>query len=190
MKRFGTLLTTALLIVSLAGPAHARECEGVTLPNQVQVDGTALRLVGLGVREATALSVNVYVAGLYLETPTRNAQQVINSAQKKRLILHFVRNVDASDIREAMSDGFMGNGGTAAMRPRLQELVRMLPAMQEGGRLIFTYIPGTGVQVQVGARVKGTVAGDDFARVFFAIWFGANPPNAGLKTGLLGGECG
>lgn len=191
MKRFATLFTTALLIVSLASPAQARECEGVTLPNQVTVEGTALRLVGLGVREATVLSVNVYVAGLYLETPTRNAQQVINTEQKKRLTLQFVREVEAADIREAMSDGFNHNGGnTPAFRQRLQQLVGMLPTMQVGGRLIFTYIPGTGLQVQVGPRVKGTIAGDDFARVFFSIWFGANPPNAGLKTGLLGGACG
>lgn len=191
MKRFGIALTTALLIVSLASPARARECEGVTLPNQVQVEGTALRMVGMGVREATALSVNVYVAGLYLENPTRNAREVINSAQKKRLVLHFVRDVDASDIREAMSEGFNENGGnTPALRQRLAQLVALLPAMREGGRLVFTYIPGTGVQVQVGGSVKGTIAGEDFARVFYAIWFGPNPPNAGLKTGLLGGECG
>lgn len=191
MKRFGIALTTALLIVSLASPARARECEGVTLPNQVQVEGTALRMVGMGVREATALSVNVYVAGLYLENPTRNAREVINSAQKKRLVLHFVRDVDASDIREAMSEGFNENGGnTPALRQRLAQLVALLPAMREGGRLVFTYIPGTGVQVQVGGSVKGTIAGEDFARVFYSIWFGPNPPNAGLKTGLLGGECG
>ena len=191
MKRFAHVLLTALLTITFASSAHARECEGVTLPNQVTVDGTALRLVGLGVREATVLNVNVYVAGLYLEHPTRNAQQVINSDQKKRLILHFVRNVDASDTREAMETNFKANGGnTPAFRERLTQLLGMLPGMQEGGRLIFTYIPGTGVQVQVGNRVKGTIAGDDFARIFFAIWFGPHPPNSGLKTGLLGGECG
>lgn len=191
MKRFAIVLTTAILIGLLASPAHARECEGVTLPNQVQVEGTALRMVGMGVREATVLNVNVYVAALYLETPTRNAQQVINTEQKKRLTLHFVREVSASDIREAMTTGFSSNGGnTPALRQRLQQLNALLPNMQEGGRLIFTYIPGTGLQVQVGPRVKGTITGEDFARVFFSIWFGASPPNAGLKTGLLGGQCG
>jgi hypothetical protein len=28
------------------------------------------------------------------------------------------------------------------------------------------------------------------SRALFAIWLGARPPNAELKTGLLGGPCG
>jgi chalcone isomerase-like protein len=190
MKRFSQMFLILVLAVSITRTADARECEGVTLPNQVTVEGSALRLVGMGVREATVLNVNVYVAGLYLENPTRNATQVIQSAQKKRLILHFVRDVDASDIREAFTAGFSHAGGSAALRDRLSQLNRMMPAMQEGGRLTFTYVPATGLQVQVGARVKGTIPGEDFARAFFGIWFGSNPPNAGLKTGLLGGQCG
>ena len=190
MKRFSQMFLILVLAVCMTRTADARECEGVTLPNQVTVDGTALRLVGMGVREATVLSVNVYVAGLYLENPTRNATQVIQTAQKKRLILHFVRDVDASDIREAFTNGFQHNGGTPALRDRISQLTGMIPAMRDGGQLVFTYLPATGLQVQVGNRVKGTITGEDFARIFFSIWFGANPPNAGLKTGLLGGECG
>jgi hypothetical protein len=191
MSHLARISLVALLTLSFTSTAQARECEGVTLPNQVTVDGTPLRLVGLGVREATVLNVNVYVAGLYLETPTRVAAQVINSAQKKRLVLHFVRDVDASDSREAMETNFKANGGSApAFRARLAQLLPMIPAMRVGGHLIFTYLPGTGLQVHVGNRLKGTIEGEDFARVFFSIWFGPNPPNSGLKTGLLGGDCG
>jgi hypothetical protein len=35
-----------------------------------------------------------------------------------------------------------------------------------------------------------TIEGADFARALFLIWLGKHPPNAGLKKGLLGGECG
>jgi hypothetical protein len=45
-------------------------------------------------------------------------------------------------------------------------------------------------QVDVNGAVKGTIKGDDFAKAFFAVWLGPNPPNPGLKTGLLGGACG
>jgi hypothetical protein len=180
------------LCLAVSRPLFARECEGVRLPNQVDVEGANLSLVGMGIREATALNVDVYVAGLYLESPTRDARQVIESQQKKRLVLSFVRDVDASDIAEAFCDGFRENagGGLAALQARLRRLNSWLPAVTTGSRLVFTYVPGTGIQVQVGGRVKGVIEGDDFARVFFSIWFGANPPNAGLKRGLLGGECG
>ena len=56
--------------------------------------------------------------------------------------------------------------------------------------LIFTHKPGAGIQVDVNGTVKGTIPGDDFARAFLSIWLGAHPPNAGLKAGLLGGDCG
>ncbi|HYQ91780.1 MAG TPA: chalcone isomerase family protein [Candidatus Competibacteraceae bacterium] len=59
-----------------------------------------------------------------------------------------------------------------------------------GGVMTFTYKPGVGVQVDLGGATKGTIKGDDFAKALFSIWLGANPPNAGLKAGLLGGECG
>ena len=62
--------------------------------------------------------------------------------------------------------------------------------MKTGQRLAFVHKPGAGVQVDVNGTVKGTIKGDDFAKAFFGIWLGANPPNPGLKTGLLGGSCG
>ncbi len=62
--------------------------------------------------------------------------------------------------------------------------------MQAGQRLRFAYEPGAGIHVAVNGAVKGTIAGDDFARALFSIWLGSRPPNAELKAGLLGGECG
>jgi hypothetical protein len=44
--------------------------------------------------------------------------------------------------------------------------------------------------VNVNGRSKGTIEGTDFARVFFSIWLGSQPPNPGLRSGLLGGSCG
>jgi len=41
------------------GVAHGKECQGVTFPEQAQVDGSTLRLNGLGLRQATFLKVNV-----------------------------------------------------------------------------------------------------------------------------------
>jgi hypothetical protein len=34
------------------------------------------------------------------------------------------------------------------------------------------------------------IKGDDFATAFLSIWLGPHPPNADLKSGLLGGACG
>jgi hypothetical protein len=188
MKLF--TLSAAVLLVSLAltAPASARECGGVTLPNSVTVDGTRLALNGMGIREATVFNVDVYVAGLYTESRSRNGAAIAAAAEKKRLVLRFVREVEGSDITTAFREGF---GNAAALRARVQRLLGWMPAeVPEGSLMVFTFVPGTGLEVRVGNRVKGTIEGDDFAQAFFNIWLGSSPPNAGLKRGLLGGQCG
>ena len=64
MKR---ILMPAIAAAALtAGAAHGKECKGVTFPDQAQVEGSSLTLNGLGLRQATFLKVNVYVAALYV----------------------------------------------------------------------------------------------------------------------------
>lgn len=173
--------------------AHAQECEGVRMPSRITVEGRTLVLNGMGVREATAFNVNVYVAGLYLEGGrTRSSAEAVRPDKAKKLVLMFVRDVDREDIVEAWSTGFRQNAGQSFQehRANLQRLNGWMTNVREGQEMSFTYVPGKGIQVRVGNRTRGTIEGDEFARVFFSIFVGPRPPNAGLKTGLLGGACG
>ena len=77
-----------------------------------------------------------------------------------------------------------------AFKEQLSTLEGSMADMKRGQRLTFVHKPGAGVQVDVNGTNKGTIKGDDFAKAFFSIWLGPNPPNSGLKTGLLGGACG
>lgn len=192
MKRLLQTVTILSLLLAVAAPASANECEGVELSNAVRVDGQPLVLNGMGVREATVFNVNVYVAGLYLEHRSRDANTILSTDQRRRLVLRFVRDVSASDIREAFTSGFRQNAGAqaSALSARIATLNGYMADMSDGGTLQFTYVPGTGLEVKVGNRVRGTIEGEDFARAFFSIWLGSSPPNGGLKTGLLGGACG
>ena len=102
-----------------------------------------------------------------------------------------MRDVGRADIAKAWSEGFAASAGDAL--PALQDRIAMLNSwmkdMKVGDQLTFTSLPGSGVQVDVAGKAQGTIRGDDFARALFAIWLGATPPNAGLKSGLLGGRC-
>jgi hypothetical protein len=192
MKNPLARLTAAALCLALAAPAHAAECGGVRLPDSVTVNGTELTLNGLGLREATVFNVDVYVAGLYLEHRSTSGPEIIASPGPKRLVLRFVRDVSHDEMAEALQQGFARNAGGAlgSLNARVARLSGWMPELHDGSVVTFTYQPGAGVQVQTGASVRGTIEGDDFARVFFSIWLGASPPNAGLRRGLLGGRCG
>lgn len=189
MRRGWVLMIT--LIVLAGAPAHARTCRGIDFPEHLQLEGTGLTLNGLGVRKATFLKVNVYVAALYVSRPSRDAGTLIDSKDLQELTLHFVRAVGAGDIRKGWNEGFERSAGSLlpSLRSRIATLDEWMTDVQSGQRLTFVRRGGTGLQVSVNGTLKGTIEGDDFARAFISIWLGASPPNPELKSGLLGGEC-
>ncbi|HUN26296.1 MAG TPA: chalcone isomerase family protein [Steroidobacteraceae bacterium] len=175
----------------LAGTALAAQCRGVGFPATVTVAGTTLRLNGLGVRKATFLKINVYVAGLYVAHPTHDARALLAADGPSELVLKFVRGVGARDIRDGFSEGFAKSAGAAhtALAARIAELEGWLGDISTGGAMTFVHIPDAGVEVSIDGRAKGVIPGEDFARALMAIWIGAVPPNPELKRGLLGGDC-
>ena len=189
MKR--TVFVASLLLISAFGSANARECRGITFPDHVQVKGTELTLNGLGMRKATILKVNVYVAALYVTRVSRDPQALIDPTTPAELTLHFVRNVGVGDLRDAWKEGFerVAKDQMTTLAARVAMLNNWMSDVKTGQRLDFVRLPETGIQVSVNGVLKGTITGDDFSRAFISIWLGAEPPNAELKSGLLGGTC-
>jgi hypothetical protein len=190
MKR---ILLQAIVVAALgAGIAHGKDCKSINFPDQTQVDGSNLTLNGLGLRQATALKVNVYVAALYVAKTSSDANALLGSNTPTKLILQFVRNVGADDLRKGWSEGFEKNSKDQlpALKDRIAMLNGWMSDVKTGERLTFIRKPGAGLQVDVNGAVKGTIGGDDFARAFLAIWLGADPPNPEIKAGMLGGACG
>jgi hypothetical protein len=185
-----TLLVFGVFMALGTGGAAAKECLGVNFPEQTQTDGTTLTLNGLGVRKATLMKINVYVAALYVTKPSSDPNAILGSKTPIKLILHFVRDVGAGDISNGFDEGFARSA--KAQIPALQERIAMLdgwmPDLRTGQQMTFTFKPGLGVQVDVSGTAKGTVQGDDFAKAFLSIWLGT-PPNPEIKAGLLGGAC-
>lgn len=173
------------------GTVHARECAGISFPEELRSGGATLKLNGLGLREATVFKVDVYVAALYVVQTSPSADAILNSNTPKELILRFVRDVDRADVNKGWQEGFEKNaeGALPLLKERIEAFKQMMPDMKTGQRLRLVHKPGAGIQVDIDNAVKGTVKGDDFARALFSIWLGSHPPNPGLTAGLLGGAC-
>ena len=187
------ILRLGLVVVAFgAGVAHAKECKGINFPDQAQVEGTTLALNGLGLRQAMAFKVNVYVAALYVVKTSSDTNALLGSNAPSELILQFVRNVGADDLRKGWSEGFEMNSKDqlSALKDRIATLNGWMTDVKTGERLTFIRKPGAGLQVDVNGAVKGTIKGDDFAKAFLAIWLGGDPPNPEIKAGMLGGACG
>lgn len=186
MKRTAAL--SLVLGIAIAAPLRAAQVAGVTLAEHAAVEGKTLTLNGAGLR--TKLMFKVYVAGLYLESPSRDAAAIVAADQVKRMALSILRSLKGSQVSEAIQEGFEKN--SKAQMPKLQarlaDLEKMIPDVAKGDVIALTYVPGKGTVVSVSGAEKGIVPGKDFADALFSVWLGANPVQEDLKAKLLGGS--
>jgi len=177
------------LLLGLTSPhlVQAKEVAGVSLPETTTVDGKTLKLNGMGLRKKMVFKV--YVAGLYLETPSRDAATVISSDQVKRMQLSVLRSLSSHQVSEAIEEGFEKNSkaNMAALKPKLEKLETMIPNVEKGDQILLTYVPGKGTVVSAKNVEKGVIEGKDFADALFSVWLGASPVQEDLKKALLGG---
>ncbi|HYT31882.1 MAG TPA: chalcone isomerase family protein [Thermoanaerobaculia bacterium] len=176
------------LVLSLAAAITlAGEVAGVKMPDTVTVEGKTLKLNGMGLRKKVVFKV--YVAGLYLESPSKDVAAVLSSDQIKSMRLSILRSLKGSQITEAIVEGFEKNSKAqmGALKARLEKFNAMFPDVQEGDQIEMTYVPGKGTVVTAKGTEKGVIEGKDFADALFSVWLGANPVQEDLKKALLGG---
>jgi hypothetical protein len=183
------VLTGVCALALIGGNASAAEISGVKLPDQVSVAGKTLKLNGAGLRQATILKVNVYAAGLYLEKPSADGEAIANSDQSKSIDMVFMRDVSAKQMAEAFGEGFEKNcvAGCAELKPHLSKLQGLLKDMKKGEAMSVHFL-SDGVELMIRGQKAGSVGDKAFSHQLIRCWIGKNPPNSGLKEGLLGGK--
>jgi hypothetical protein len=176
------------VLAILAIPAGAAATlDGVSLPDTAILGGTELRLNGVALRTYSWLRIRIYVAGLYLERPSRDAEAILRSPGKKLLVVRFIHDVDAEDARKAWREGFDDNC-RAPCRLAPADVARFLaavPAMQSGDRSTLAFTPA-GVSITLNGQTLGTISDPMFAHAVLATFIGPHPPTERLKRELLG----
>jgi len=175
-------LATSLLVGRVVSAATL---QGVTFPDTATVGGKTVELNGMGVRVAYVF-VKVYVAGLYLETRTKDGEAATRADEAKRMQLQFLREVTHDEMVDAMKEGF-AHTAAPSLQPQIDQFSGFFTQpFEPGSQAVFDYVPGTGTTVTLSGQTKGTIPGADFMRALWGIWLGANPPSEDLKNGLLG----
>jgi len=186
MIKTWTLLFCALFIARIGSAA---EISGVKLPDQVTVQGKTLKLNGTGLRQATILKINVYAAGLYLENAMHDGDAIASSDQVKGIHMVFMRDVSAKQMAEAFQEGFDKNcvADCARLKPDIGKLQGLLKDMKKGEAMDFHFL-ADGVDMMIRGQKMGSLGDKAFSRQLIRCWIGKNPPNAGLKEGLVGSK--
>jgi len=189
MKRLSRLSLAAFALaglISAARPVLAREMAGVSLPDTLSAGDRTLKLNGMGLRKKAIFKV--YVGGLYLEAPSRDAAAIVSADAVKAVRMHFLRDLKKSQLVEAFSEGFEANAKekAAAQKAALDRMLSLVPDVKEGETLSFVYVPGKGTTFFAGEKALGTFEGKEFADTVFLLWLGPKPPSEDLKKGMLG----
>jgi hypothetical protein len=180
-----------LLAVAGSGLAGDQEIAGVTFPGEKAVAGKTLRLNGVALRKAMGF-IKVFAGGFYLETPTTDAREAIDSRQVKHFHLHYLTGKATA---KKLSEGFV-KAITKANPPELvakhRDLIERYAGwydrdMQPGDVSLVTYVPGGGLTLELAGTVKGTIADEEFCRMYLTYQLGEKA-NKALRTGYLGGR--
>jgi hypothetical protein len=151
-----------------------------------QQQGISLELKGAGTLRFMKL-FKVYVGALYAPEDLKS-QQILDDVPK-RLEVAYLRPVKAEDIVTA-THRLMAEQLDPQTYQRLQARIDQHNALYvdagPGDRYQLTYVPGRGTELSLNGRVRGVIAGSDFAAALFGMWLGPQPMDPEFKQALLG----
>src|SRR5262245_3445254 len=175
-----------MLVLSLnTSLTLAGELAGTTLPDTLKSGDITLKLNGLGLRKKAMFKV--YVAGLYLESPSKDSEAILTADRAKAIRMHFMRDLTKTQLVDAFKEGFEANAkDKTGQRAEFDKMLALIPDVKEGETLTFAYLPGRNTTLQIGSKEMGGFAGKGFADAVFSIWLGPKPPSEDLRKGMLG----
>jgi hypothetical protein len=155
-----------------------------------------LALLGTGVRKK--LVFNVYAAALYVDVQgfteaiadkgASEANRVVHrSGIKRRMILHFVRDVPAAKIRKAFRSSLEANmspGDYSAESERIETFLASCTDVKKGDLFVFES-KGDRVKVKLRGKTIFKAGSRRLMRGMWGSYFGKRPINEKLRQGLL-----
>ena len=131
----------------------------------------------------------IYVAALYLQDLSTDAEQIIRSPEIKLLIVRFERSISADDARKAWRDGLDNNcQPPCQLHPGdVERFLASIPAMHAGDNYAVLFTPH-GATVTVSGQQVGVISQREFAEAMLATFLGPRPASPKLKQELLTGH--
>ena len=190
-RRRALLAAAAAYLAAATVPATAAERDGVILPDRLEAAGATLTLNGTATRTYSVLRIRVYVAGLYLEQPARDADAVLASPDVKAVVVRYLQPVKRDDAIAAWRHYLTANCPAPSCRMPADALARFEAALgpvRKGDTQRFLFTPD-GVEVAASEFGPAATAIPDptFARLLLATWIGTVPTSEAVKRGLLAG---
>ena len=180
-----------VLLLSVAVPALAQDvAEPRSGEKFAAKDGDA-SLLGVGLRTRTIARVKVYAIGLYVadsalggplkgKAGTPELYRELTSGDfRKKVVMKFLRDVSAEQIRDAFGDALKGTGVKA------DAWLRYFGDTRSGQQYVIAWTPGVGLETKVAGVDKPALNDKALAAAVFGIWLGARPIQEDIKKDLV-----
>jgi hypothetical protein len=178
-------LMSGLLLAALGRPAWA---QASTSEGDTRAELDALlpqhRLIGKG--QLTVWGFRVYDAWLWA-LPGFKSENL--AGQQFALELAYLRDLFSRDIAERSMTEMRRSTAISEDQAKnwMNEMLRVIPDIKKGDRVMAIHRPGTGVQVLVNGKSSGEIRDAEFAHLFFGIWLSPKTSEPKLRAVLLAG---
>ncbi len=187
-KKLAVILSLLCTFTCLTSAA-AEELEGVTFPEKITVDGKTLTLNGTALLKKFVF-VKVYAGGFYLENPTKNGKEAIESEQIKVFDIHYLTDkATAEKLKHGFKEEIVNANPDELVQKHQEQIDRFASwfdrDMKAGSTSKSVYIPGKGLTFYLNGVEKGTIESKEFARMYYRYTLGEEA-NDTLREGYLG----
>jgi hypothetical protein len=177
-----------LIVVAYSFATESREVFGVRFPGEKVVNGKTLKINGAAGFKALRF-IKIYARALYLERPTRDAREAIESEQMKQSCIHYVTDrVKVKRIQESfIKDMEKANppGLVEKHRANIEKHASWLDKDGAPGKVsIATYEPGKGLIVNNFGEIKGVIPDKEYAQLYFRAFLGEKADEKRRKSYL------
>lgn len=190
MKKLVFIFVTVFTLMVFAGTGYAGDMEilGIKFPGEKVVAGKTLKLNGVACKKVAW--IKVYAGGFYLETPTKDAKEAIESEQVKCFHLEYLtKKATAKKLREGVIELFEKNNSPELLKAHRADIEKFASwfdtDMAPGKTSTTTYVPGKGLTLEYQGEIRGTIPGSEFAQMYFRYTFGEKA-DKNIKKGYLG----
>ncbi len=111
------------------------------------------------------------------------------TAQSFALELSYLRDFASRDIAERSITEMRRTAAISESQAKawITEMLRVIPDIKKGDRVMGIHLPGTGAQLLVNGKASGEIRDAEFARLFFGIWLSPKTSEPKMRAALLAG---
>lgn len=162
----------------------AVEIDKTSYPESRSVEGIEMSIQGTDLLRYKGIW-KLYTGALYLD----DKDELSFEKRARRLEVVYRRDIKGPDLVNAGTGNLESSFEESELDTIREELKTInswwMQTLKKDDRAAITYIPGKGTNLTINEESKGWIPGEEFARIYFSIWFGDSAVSPEFRDALM-----